>query len=92
MKRMSCRGSDRKWVRGREECCLVGASVYGRELLVQIDDSDVRRGARDGDGLERERWDRKVVEVKMDRDAGCSQWDGWCRVRVCKCLCVCVCL
>ena len=60
--------------------------VYGRELLVQIDDSDVRRGARDGGGLARERWDRKVVEVKMDRDAGCSQWDGWCRVGVCKCV------
>ena len=51
---MSCRGSERKWVRGREECCLFGASVYGRELLVQIDDNDVRRVARDCGGLERE--------------------------------------
>ena len=30
----------------------------------------------------RERWDRKVVEVKMDRDAGGDEWDGWCRVGV----------
>ena len=28
--------------------------VYGPEFLVQIDDNDVRRGARDGGGLERE--------------------------------------
>ena len=38
----------------------------------------------------RERWDRKVGEVKMDRDAGGAEWDGWCRVGVCKRVCVCV--
>ena len=30
----------------------------------------------------RERWDRKVGEVGMDRDAGDGEWDGWCRVGV----------
>ena len=36
------------------------------------------------------RWDRKVGEVTMERDAGGSQWDGWCRVGDCMCGCVCV--
>ena len=32
---------------------------------------------RDCGGLEK--LDRKVGEVTMERDAGGSQWDGWCR-------------
>ena len=40
---MSCRGSDTSWVKGREECSLVGACLYGRELLVEIDNKNVRR-------------------------------------------------
>ena len=51
MKRVSCRGSERKWVRGIEVWCLVGACVYGRELLVQIDDNDVRRVRESQGGL-----------------------------------------
>ena len=41
-----------------------------------------------------ERWDRKVGEVKMDRDAGCSEWDRLCHVGVGKCVCgwLCVCV
>ena len=49
MKRVSCRTSDRKWVRGREECSLVAACVYGRDLTVLINDNDVRR-VRDSQG------------------------------------------
>ena len=30
----------------------------------------------------RERWDRKVGEVGMERDARGGEWDGWCRVGI----------
>ena len=35
----------------------------------------------------RERLERKVREVGLDRDAGGGEWDGWCRVGVCTCVC-----
>ena len=34
----------------------------------------------------------KVGEVGLDRDARGGEWDGWCRVGVCRRVCVCVCL
>ena len=39
-------------------------------------------GERDGGGFERERWERKVREVGLDRDAGGDEWDGRCRIGV----------
>ena len=43
MKRLSCEGSVRKWVRGREECCFVDACVYCGDLTVLVNDNEVRR-------------------------------------------------
>ena len=43
-------------------------------MIMKLDGS----AERDGDGLER--WDWKVGEVGMDRDAGDGEWDVWCRV------------
>ena len=37
----------------------------------------------------RERWDRKVGEAWLDSDAGGGEWEGWCRVSVCKRVWVC---
>ena len=34
----------------------------------------------------RDRWERKVG---LNRDAGGGEWDGWCRVSVCKRVWVC---
>ena len=37
----------------------------------------------------REMLERKVRKVGLDRDAGGGEWDGCCRVGVCKRVCVC---
>ena len=43
MKRLGCGRSDSMWVGWERSDDCTGASVYGRDLMVQIKDKEVRR-------------------------------------------------